>query len=134
MKIRAWIEKAVWAANRRFGGIVPYPVRRYVYHHLLYRGSHKALVMCVDVVGTCNLRCPSCPVGNMPKLNASGLMDVGLFRRIVERADRDFGVRAIFLHNWAERRRTPSAPIPVNKANGRTRRINAWGRQRAISN
>jgi MoaA/NifB/PqqE/SkfB family radical SAM enzyme len=110
MSIRTWIEKAAWAANRRFGGIVPYPVRRYVYHHLLYRGSRKALVMCVDVVGTCNLRCPSCPVGNMPKLNASGLMDVELFARIVEKADRDFGVHAIFLHNWAEPLLHPCLP------------------------
>lgn len=35
----------------------------------------------IDVVGGCNLRCPSCPVGNSPEADHSkGLMDVQLFK------------------------------------------------------
>lgn len=59
----------------------------------------------IDVSGTCNLRCPTCPVGNFH--NASrpkGFMDLDLFRRIVEKIKRDRVADnpKIWLFNWGE--------------------------------
>lgn len=59
----------------------------------------------IDVVGTCNLRCPSCPVGNWGHAAPKGLMDVARFRSIIDRivtwhdrSERLF----VDLYNWGE--------------------------------
>ncbi|HBH54253.1 MAG TPA: radical SAM protein [Planctomycetaceae bacterium] len=59
-------------------------------------------ILTVDIVGMCNLRCPSCPVGNMGPVNPSGLMSEELFHRIVEKAVTDFGIESVVLFNWTE--------------------------------
>ena len=66
----------------------------------------------IDIVGTCNLRCPSCPVGNfkasdfLEKTRDKGFMDIELFRKIIDkiinesqRYGEDF---SILLYNWGE--------------------------------
>lgn len=60
-------------------------------------------VYAIDVVGGCNLRCPTCPVGNekeMPK----GIMPPELFSSILKRISRDNVVHKpdIWLFNWSE--------------------------------
>ncbi|MBP5946705.1 MULTISPECIES: radical SAM/SPASM domain-containing protein [unclassified Pseudomonas] len=57
--------------------------------------------MYIDIVGACNLSCPSCPMGNSENLNFKKAMQLDMFRQIVEKAKRE-GVRAIFLYNWTE--------------------------------
>ncbi|MFJ7312841.1 radical SAM/SPASM domain-containing protein [Pseudomonas sp. NPDC098747] len=57
--------------------------------------------MYIDIVGACNLSCPSCPMGNSENLNFKKAMQIEMFREIVEKAKRE-GVRAIFLYNWTE--------------------------------
>ena len=62
-------------------------------------------VYAIDVAGTCNLKCPTCPVGNSPiGSRAKGFMEVDLFRRIVEKivADGAAARPEIFLFNWGE--------------------------------
>ncbi|GIK80203.1 MAG: hypothetical protein BroJett024_13080 [Alphaproteobacteria bacterium] len=59
----------------------------------------------IDVVGTCNLRCPSCPVGNWEQPMPKGIMETGHFRSIVEaiRARHAASARLfIDLYNWGE--------------------------------
>lgn len=57
--------------------------------------------MYIDIVGACNLSCPSCPMGNSENLNFKKAMQLDMFRQIVEKA-RSEGVRTIFLYNWTE--------------------------------
>jgi MoaA/NifB/PqqE/SkfB family radical SAM enzyme len=58
----------------------------------------------IDIVGTCNLSCPSCPVGNMGDVDRpTGLMELGLFRDIVKKIiDETPDPTAIHLYNWGE--------------------------------
>lgn len=60
-------------------------------------------VYAIDIVGGCNLRCPTCPVANQPSM-PKGLMSIELFRKIlkkisVERANVPID---IWLFNWTE--------------------------------
>ncbi|WP_339508345.1 radical SAM/SPASM domain-containing protein [Pseudomonas sp. RL_35y_Pfl2_P42] len=57
--------------------------------------------MYIDIVGACNLSCPSCQMGNSENLNFKKSMQLDMFRQIVEKAKRE-GVRSIFLYNWTE--------------------------------
>jgi len=57
----------------------------------------------VDPVGACNLRCPSCAVGNSPEVNnARGTLSPGLLRRILAKATAECEVEGVGLYNWAE--------------------------------
>lgn len=57
----------------------------------------------VDIVGGCNLRCPSCPVGNSAdKGTPHGMMAPELLDRICAKAAREFNRPTIYLFNWAE--------------------------------
>jgi MoaA/NifB/PqqE/SkfB family radical SAM enzyme len=66
----------------------------------------------VDVVGTCNLRCPSCPVGNYEDQPAKGLMDFGYFEKLVLKAESEHPNERLFfdLYNWGERALHPELP------------------------
>lgn len=75
---------------------------------VLLRGAPResgTYVYAIDVVGTCNLRCPTCPVGNSPLGGRPrGFMEVDLFRRIIDKvkADDVADRPEIFLFNWGE--------------------------------
>lgn len=64
----------------------------------------------IDVSGACNLRCPSCPVGNFVQGDFSdqkrtkGFMSLDLFRQVLDRIKRDnIGQSTlIVLYNWGE--------------------------------
>jgi MoaA/NifB/PqqE/SkfB family radical SAM enzyme len=57
----------------------------------------------VDIVGGCNLRCPSCPVGNSSdKTTPHGVMAPELLDRICAKAAREFHKPTVYLFNWAE--------------------------------
>ncbi|WP_445181381.1 radical SAM protein [Pseudomonas sp. McL0111] len=57
--------------------------------------------MYIDIVGACNLSCPSCPMGNSENVNFKKAMQVEMFTKIVEKA-RSEGIQTIFLYNWTE--------------------------------
>lgn len=62
-------------------------------------------VYAIDVVGTCNLRCPTCPVGNFPAAQRPrGHMALDLFERILDKimAEAVAARPAIWLFNWGE--------------------------------
>lgn len=58
----------------------------------------------IDIVGTCNLRCPSCPVGNYAEAPSKGLMSAETYQAIVEKISREHPGEKIFidLYNWGE--------------------------------
>src|SRR5262245_23799433 len=57
----------------------------------------------VDVIGACNLRCPSCPVGNQPEVqNPRGAMTPEFLDQILTKADRECEVAGVGLFNWTE--------------------------------
>jgi MoaA/NifB/PqqE/SkfB family radical SAM enzyme len=59
----------------------------------------------VEVVGTCNLRCPSCPVGNLGDAGRGrGFMDVDMFQAIIDKIKRESPVKKsnLWLFNWGE--------------------------------
>jgi MoaA/NifB/PqqE/SkfB family radical SAM enzyme len=57
----------------------------------------------VDVVGTCNLRCPSCPIGNIQhNVRPQGAITTQALDEIVRKAKREFGYVAFHLYNWTE--------------------------------
>jgi hypothetical protein len=68
-------------------------------------GGSKAYTIVIDVFSYCNLRCPSCIVGNKfgrmedwPK----GLMSPELLDAIVTKAKREFEIQNIGVFNWTE--------------------------------
>jgi MoaA/NifB/PqqE/SkfB family radical SAM enzyme len=57
----------------------------------------------VDIVGRCNLSCPSCPVGNMSETPLqSGYMSPELLDQIVGKAKLECRVANFALYNWTE--------------------------------
>lgn len=65
----------------------------------------------IDVVGTCNLRCPTCPVGNSP-MRPRGFMTVEMFARIIAkiRAESPDPDPRLTLYNWGEPLLHPELP------------------------
>jgi len=70
----------------------------------------KSFQYLIDISGTCNLRCPSCPVGNFMRTDfqndgrTKGFMSVDYFKSIMERIKKDrIGQSTlIVLYNWGE--------------------------------
>ncbi len=71
----------------------------------------------VDIVGACNLRCLSCPVGNMPpNSNAKHVMDPEIFEQIITKIARECKVGKIHLYNWGEPFLHPQLPRMIEIA------------------
>jgi MoaA/NifB/PqqE/SkfB family radical SAM enzyme len=69
----------------------------------------------IDVVGSCNLRCPSCPVGNSSDiLNPKGFMEPELLNQIMKKATSECNVAGVGLFNWTEPLLHPRLPELVN--------------------
>jgi len=68
-------------------------------------------VYAIDVVGGCNLRCPTCPVGNQKEM-LKGIMPPELFSSILKKISRDNPVHKpdIWLFNWSEPLLNPHLP------------------------
>lgn len=65
----------------------------------------------IDVVGSCNLKCPSCPVGNSEEIqNPTGFMSPDLLNSIVKKATSECNVSAVSLYNWTEPLLHPKLP------------------------
>ncbi|GHV68812.1 hypothetical protein FACS1894199_16610 [Bacteroidia bacterium] len=57
----------------------------------------------IDISGTCNLVCPSCPRGNSPQNAIKGFMDIALFKAIVEKIQsEEKNLMPLALYNWGE--------------------------------
>ncbi|HLF92694.1 MAG TPA: radical SAM protein [Planctomycetota bacterium] len=79
----------------------------------------KRMEVLVDVLSSCNLRCPSCPVGNMGAINPASLIDKGLFTRLIEKATTDYHITQVSLYNWAEPVLHPELPELIRIVRGR---------------
>jgi hypothetical protein len=84
------------------------PIDLAVQHRLARRlqlGQTAGHYFFIDVVGTCNLRCPSCAVGNAPAQLAKGLMSVATFDKILSKIRAEYsdcGRLFVDLYNWGE--------------------------------
>jgi hypothetical protein len=57
----------------------------------------------VDVSGACNLRCISCPRGNMPKQPPAGYMSADTYKKVLDKILReDPFTGVVTLYNWGE--------------------------------
>lgn len=99
----ARMENLVVFAHAKIGHLVPAPLRKWLRWVLYPSGSAQPKMLVIDTVGACNLRCPSCAVGNMGVgFNPTGIMDIELFRSVIKKAKHDHGVRVVALFNWSE--------------------------------
>lgn len=77
-------------------------------------GERSTVTLYVDVFGHCNLRCPSCPVGNWnqadSKTFSSGLIDETTLVEILEKAIAETNVSSVGLFNWTEPLLNPRTP------------------------
>lgn len=55
----------------------------------------------IDIVGSCNLSCPSCPSG-APKKNRGGKMSLDMFRRILAKLEKEQPGATVSIFNWTE--------------------------------
>ncbi len=68
-------------------------------------GGRAEYVYAIDIVGTCNLRCPTCPVGNQELGGRTrGFMSENLLKQILQKIveERVSGQPQIWLYNWGE--------------------------------
>jgi MoaA/NifB/PqqE/SkfB family radical SAM enzyme len=75
----------------------------------------------IDVLGSCNLRCPSCPVGNSRDIKLpTGFMDPRLLAAIIAKAKAECAVVGVGLFNWTEPVLHPKLPelIRIVESNG----------------
>lgn len=57
----------------------------------------------IDVVGRCNLKCPSCPMGNsFDRDSVGGTMSPELLRQILHKAVGEMPIDFVGLYNWTE--------------------------------
>src|ERR1700733_10154144 len=89
-----------------------------------YEGRHwrKQYTFYIDVFSHCNLRCPSCLVGNnfgdiahQPR----GLMSAQLLGAILDKAKSECDIRLIGLYNWTEPLLNPKLPELVREVKSR---------------
>jgi len=79
-----------------------------------------AFVLDLDIVGTCNLRCPSCPVGNSPELRTrSGVMSQELLEAILDKAICECRLTCVGLFNWTEPFLHPKLPDMIRAVRSR---------------
>ena len=70
-----------------------------------------SFVFIIDVVGACNLKCPTCPNGNYTEVrNPAGFMTEETLREILEKATRECEVTKVCLFNWYEPLLHPRLP------------------------
>ncbi len=57
----------------------------------------------IDIVGACNLACPSCPRGNYPDQPSKGIMSLKKYEKVIEKIlEESPNVSMISLYNWGE--------------------------------
>lgn len=75
-------------------------------------------VYTIDIVGNCNLVCPSCPVGNSSDTGRfKKMMSLDVFDQVLEKISKESPVRdpQIWLYNWGEPLLHPKLPDIVER-------------------
>lgn len=62
----------------------------------------KSFIFNIDLLGACNLSCPSCPVGNTETRNPQGFMSLDLMEQIIIKAKSECKIVNFELFNWTE--------------------------------
>lgn len=74
----------------------------------------------IDVLKGCNLRCPSCPVGNMREASRpKGRMSPATLGAILDKAQRETDILYVGLFSWAEPLLHPELPALVREVKQR---------------
>lgn len=74
----------------------------------------------VDISGVCNLRCISCPRGNMPKQPLAGFMSAENFNKVLDKiVAEDPFTGVVTLYNWGEPLLNPELPEILKRCNER---------------
>jgi len=61
------------------------------------------MLLYIDIVGRCNLQCPSCPIGNsFDKDSVGGTMPPHLLNEILRKATSEAKIEYVGLYNWTE--------------------------------
>lgn len=111
------IEPLILLTNRKIGHLFPWSLKYYLYNKLYPKGgTKKPKFLAVDIVSSCNLRCPSCPVGNTGNIHSTGLMSLDMFRQVLRKARGEHGVRAVAPYNWTEPFLHPELPAFIRAA------------------
>ena len=78
--------------------------QQYALWKVLERETVADYYFAMDVVGTCTLRCPSCPVGNSAAQLPKGIMSLKMYQDILEKILREHPGERVFidLFNWGE--------------------------------
>ncbi len=72
--------------------------------------ENKITLCYIDILSSCNLACPSCPVGNMKKVPGS-IMELEQFKKIISKLKKDYPhLVEIGLYNWTEPLLHPRLP------------------------
>ncbi len=66
------------------------------------RARYVSKTVIIDIVGTCNLKCPSCPNGYFENKNSIGMMSLDVFKKILEKIKREHPGAIVALYNWTE--------------------------------
>lgn len=131
---RPWLEEAMiqdvedpqirqaWQRSRAPAWLAP-EVYDPVQERSLLRAAPRegsSYIYTIDVVGTCNLRCPSCPVGNQPASpRKRGFMPLQQFAEIIGKIREESPVDEpeIWLFNWGEPLLHPELPAMIKLLN-----------------
>lgn len=90
---------------------------------VLRRGAPResaTYVYAVDVVGTCNLRCPTCPVGNFTEARRpKGFMPLDTFEKVLAKIVRERVADRpeVWLFSWGEPLLHPDLPAIIERIN-----------------
>ena len=82
----------------------------------------RSFTYAIEVADGCNLRCPSCPRGNLQMARPrQGLMSLALFGRILDKIERDKTVQSpsVWLFNWGEPLLNPDLPAMISAVKAR---------------
>lgn len=71
----------------------------------------------IDTLGACNLRCPSCAVGNAAIKNPKGFMEPSLLERVLDKAVRECNLEGVALFAWTEPFLHPKLPELISVVN-----------------
>ena len=107
--MRRLIQSFASDVYRRFGAYVPRSIFYPVYRWLYPPGTARPKTLFIDLVGSCNLRCPSCPNGNM-ELGKGARLSLEKFEQIIQKAKREYGIVGVGLYNWTEPFLHPELP------------------------
>jgi len=104
------IEDVLFFLNRKAGHLVPWKIKKRIADFLYPEGSVMPMMLNVDITSSCNLRCPSCPVGNTNTVDSHGIMDKEFFRTVIRKARDEHKVKLIAPYNWTEPFLHPELP------------------------